>query len=156
MGQKVLTFQRDLHLLVYKLHLPVNGKTGQKGMTSQRDFHLLVHSFFFNKNVVFPAQAEYSYSSADFRLKIFQYYSQFIAHDISVLDYTGGISYSQFMFSRFVAQFSPLENGISGKHITVLYLQLLNTKNISFSISQSGVYSQNILKILRISALIFL
>ena len=27
--------------------------------------------FFFNKNVVFPAQAEYSYSSADFRLKIF-------------------------------------------------------------------------------------
>ena len=30
----------------------------------------LVHSFL-NKNVVFPAQAEYSYSSADFRLKIF-------------------------------------------------------------------------------------
>ena len=50
--------------------------------------------FFFNKNVVFPAQAEYSHSSADFRLKILQYYSQFIAHDISVLDYTGGISYS--------------------------------------------------------------
>ena len=31
--------------------------------------------FFFNKNVVFPAQAEYSYFSADFRLKIFLYYS---------------------------------------------------------------------------------
>ena len=31
--------------------------------------------FFFCKNVVFPAQAEYSYFSADFRLKIFLYYS---------------------------------------------------------------------------------
>ena len=29
----------------------------------------------FYKNVVFPAQAEYSYFSADFRLKIFLYYS---------------------------------------------------------------------------------
>ena len=28
-------------------------------------------SFFFYKNVVFPAQAEYSYFSADFRLRIF-------------------------------------------------------------------------------------
>ena len=34
-----------------------------------------VHSFFFYKNVVFAAQAEYSYFSADFRLKIFLYYS---------------------------------------------------------------------------------
>ena len=33
-----------------------------------------LHSFFY-KNVVFPAQAEYSYFSADFRLKIFLYYS---------------------------------------------------------------------------------
>ena len=31
--------------------------------------------FFFYKNVVFPAQAEYSYFCADFRLKIFLYYS---------------------------------------------------------------------------------
>ena len=31
--------------------------------------------FFFYKNVGFPAQAEYSYFSADFRLKIFLYYS---------------------------------------------------------------------------------
>ena len=31
--------------------------------------------FFFYKNVVFPAQAEYSYFSADFRLKIFLNYS---------------------------------------------------------------------------------
>ena len=29
----------------------------------------------FYKNVVFPAQAEYSYFSTDFRLKIFLYYS---------------------------------------------------------------------------------
>ena len=33
-----------------------------------------IHSFFY-KNVVFPAQAEYSYFSADFRLKIFLCYS---------------------------------------------------------------------------------
>ena len=31
--------------------------------------------FFFYKNVVFPAQAEYSYFSADFRLKTSLYYS---------------------------------------------------------------------------------
>ena len=31
--------------------------------------------FFFYKNVVFPAHAEYSYFSADFRLKIFFYYA---------------------------------------------------------------------------------
>ena len=30
---------------------------------------------FFYENVVFPALAEYSYFSADFRLKIFLYYS---------------------------------------------------------------------------------
>ena len=34
----------------------------------------IIHSFLY-KNVVFPAQAEYSYFSADFRLKIFLYYS---------------------------------------------------------------------------------
>ena len=33
-----------------------------------------IHSFFY-RNVVFPAQAEYSYFSSDFRLKIFLYYS---------------------------------------------------------------------------------
>ena len=85
-------------------------------------------------------------TSADFRLKIFQYYSYFIAHDISVLDYTGGISYSQFMFSRFVAQFSPLENGISGKHIIVLYLQLLNTKIYPFQYLSLGFILKIFLK----------
>ena len=35
----------------------------------ERDF--LNTLFLFYKNIVFPAQAEYSYFSADFRLKIF-------------------------------------------------------------------------------------
>ena len=104
------------------------------------------YTLFLNKNVVFPAQAEYSYSSVDFSPKIFQYYSQFIAHDISVLDYIGGISYSQCMFSRFVAQFSPLENGISGKHIIVLYLQLLNTKIYPFQYLSLGFILKIFLK----------
>ena len=33
------------------------------------------YTLFLYKNVVFPAQAEYSYFSAYFRLKIFLYYS---------------------------------------------------------------------------------
>ena len=43
--------------------------------------------FFFNNNVVFPAEAEHSYFSADFRQKIFVYYSYIMANDVSVLDY---------------------------------------------------------------------
>ena len=35
----------------------------------------LKYTLFFYKNVVFPSQAEYYYFSADFRLKIFLYYS---------------------------------------------------------------------------------
>ena len=34
-------------------------------------FFIQLHSFFFYKNIVFPAQAGYSYFSADVRLKIF-------------------------------------------------------------------------------------
>ena len=34
-----------------------------------------IHSLLFYKNIVFPAHAEYSYFSADFRLKIFLLYS---------------------------------------------------------------------------------
>ena len=45
--------------------------------------------FFLYKNVVFLAQAEYSYISADFSLKIFLYYSYVIAYVISVLGYIG-------------------------------------------------------------------
>ena len=46
--------------------------------------------FFFYKNVVFPVQAEYSYFSADFRLKIYScIILKFIACDISVLEFIG-------------------------------------------------------------------
>ena len=38
-------------------------------------FFFLLFVFSLSKNVVFPTQAEYSYFSADFRLKIFLYYS---------------------------------------------------------------------------------
>ena len=43
------------------------------------------YSLFFSEDVVFPAQAEYFYFSADFRLKIFLYYYYIIAYDIFVL-----------------------------------------------------------------------
>ena len=42
-----------------------------------------LHSFFIYKNVVFPAQAEYSYFSADFRLKIFLYNNKLIVFCLS-------------------------------------------------------------------------
>ena len=51
-----------------------------------------IHSFLFYKNVVFPAQAEYSYFSADFRLITFLYYSKIISYDISVLEFIGVLS----------------------------------------------------------------
>ena len=38
-------------------------------------YTLFFFFFFFYKNVVSPAQAEYSYFPADFRPKIFLYYS---------------------------------------------------------------------------------
>ena len=43
------------------------------------------YTLFFSKDVVFPAQAEYSYFSAHFRLKDFLYYSYIIAYGIFVL-----------------------------------------------------------------------
>ena len=39
------------------------------------------YTLFFSKNVVFSAQAEHSYFSADFRLKIFLCYSYIIAYE---------------------------------------------------------------------------
>ena len=41
------------------------------------------------ENVVFPGQAKYSYFSADFRLKIFMYYSQIIASGFAILECIG-------------------------------------------------------------------
>ena len=55
-------------------------------MARKGDIHSTLF-FFIYKNVVFPAQADYSYFSADFRLKIFLYYSQIIAYDISLLEF---------------------------------------------------------------------
>ena len=55
--------------------------------TIKRAQPALINSFY--KNVVFPAQAEYSYFSTDFRLKIFLYHSYIIAYDISVLECIG-------------------------------------------------------------------
>ena len=50
--------------------------TRQDGVENRDKVYIHIKLFFFfNKNVVFPAQAEYSYLSADFRLKIFLYYS---------------------------------------------------------------------------------
>ena len=49
-----------------------------------------IHSCLFYRNVIFPAQAEYSYFSADFGLKTFLYYSsEIIAYDISALECIG-------------------------------------------------------------------
>ena len=54
-----------------KKHLPdISNLRGVKWFTT-----ITLFFFFFYKNVVFPAQAEYSYFSADFMLKIFLYYS---------------------------------------------------------------------------------
>ena len=52
--------------------LPESSSTSVSG--SSWCAHGVIHSFLY-KNVVFPAQAEYFYFSADFRLKIFLYYS---------------------------------------------------------------------------------
>ena len=46
--------------------------------------YVFSYTLFFSKNVVFPAQAEFSYFSVDFRLKIFLYYSYIIAYGIFV------------------------------------------------------------------------
>ena len=43
--------------------------------TQTVEVKVCTHSFLFYKNLVFPAQAEYSYFSADFWLKAFLYYS---------------------------------------------------------------------------------
>ena len=43
--------------------------------TKTVEVKVCIHSFLFYENVVFLAQAEYSYFSADFSLKTFLYYS---------------------------------------------------------------------------------
>ena len=59
---------------------------GKASFTNKRTA-LLRTLFSFYKNVVFPAQAEYSYLPADcFRVKIFLYYSQVIPSNFFVLE----------------------------------------------------------------------
>ena len=54
------------HNVIFELH----------SEKSEKDWQTVGYTlFFFYKNVVFPAHAEYSYFSADFKLKIFLYYS---------------------------------------------------------------------------------
>ena len=77
--------------------------------------------FFFYKNIVFPAQAEYSYFSADFRLKIFLYYSWIIAYDIFVLEFMG-VSRS---VSRYIVQVLHRFSLLNTVHMYYMY-RLLN------------------------------
>ena len=57
---------RQLRKTVFK------NKFGQENLPTS---FCVCTTLFLYKNVVFPAQAEYSYFSAEFRLKIFLYYS---------------------------------------------------------------------------------
>ena len=62
------------------LTLAMISKCLKKAELRVAEVKLLVKSrtlcfFFFNRNVVFPAQGKYSYFSAYFTLKIFLYYS---------------------------------------------------------------------------------
>lgn len=56
--------------------------------SSQTEFHQTEYTLFF-RNVVFPAQNEYSYFSAYFRLKKFRIICKKISYDISALEYIG-------------------------------------------------------------------
>ena len=58
---------------VHNMKVPDRSEQSRKYVLSNQQLKNYV--FFFYKNVVFPAQAEYCYFSADFRLKIFLYYS---------------------------------------------------------------------------------
>jgi len=63
-------------------HRNITHKGGE--IRDTKTLNLPRNTLFFYKNVVFPAQAEYSNFSADFRLKMFLYYSWIIAYDIPV------------------------------------------------------------------------
>ena len=49
-----------------------------KAMTRNKRAAHVIYTLFLYKNVVFPARAEYSCFSADFRLNIFLYYSCYV------------------------------------------------------------------------------
>ena len=96
--------------------------------------------FLIYKNVVFSGQAEYSYFSADFSLKIFLYYSWIIKN----LSYPfSGLFIFFPVYYRYVFHVPSIELSLALKIITL------------FEIPASGLFS-NILKILHISDSIFL
>ena len=53
----------------------IDNNNASSNKDSKNNNDIVSTLFFFYKNVFFPAQAEYSYFSADFRLRIFLYYS---------------------------------------------------------------------------------
>ena len=83
--RKCYRIRRQIMLTRNKLQkINIHVTTSQYKTSGENKAHLLSQNvepcraytpFFLNKNVVFPAQAEYSYFFADFRLKIFLYYS---------------------------------------------------------------------------------
>ena len=84
----MLGFVSTVHV-VKSLFLTLGGLSERRGRAIVEKLKLeWMYTLFFYKNVVFPAQAEYSYFYADFRLKIFLYYSWIIAYDIPVLEHT--------------------------------------------------------------------
>ena len=94
--------------------------------------------FFFLQEDCFPAQAEYSYFSADFRLKIFL--CIFLDYSIWHFRFRMCLYFNVFWL---VLPFRKRKNFIrfSYKHVIVLYLQIYGTQNyILFQISASGLF----------------
>ena len=86
-------FQSIWHQLKFRvneLQLEANKATAKlffgKASGTKKRTALLRKLFSFYKNVVFPAQAVYSYLPANFRVKMFLYYSQIIASNFSILE----------------------------------------------------------------------
>ena len=71
-NERILTVSREKMLTVKKSNHKIRSRDL---LLSLMCYVFTLFFFFFNKNVVFSTQAEYSYFSAAFRLKIFLYYS---------------------------------------------------------------------------------
>ena len=85
-----------------KLTLLYFFRTYVNGTWNELCLHIIfisVITLILNKNVVFPAQAEYSYLSADFRLKIFLYFSKIFSFWNFRLRIYWAINYSAPFFS---------------------------------------------------------
>ena len=76
MHQTLWTFPDDISLFASRKSLFYFLRELSKGVVTSLDgINGWATLFFFNKNIVFPAQDEYSYFSADFRLTIYTLYS---------------------------------------------------------------------------------